>query len=406
MINNKILEKYCLLVLKKGVNLQKDQGLVIICPIEQKDVAIKMTETAYKIGAKKVDVRWQEEKIDRLSYQYASTETLTDIPKWFVDSRNYLVKEGYCYVAIDGDDPEAFSGIDAMKLATISEARSKKLKKFSDAVMENRIRWCVVSVPTENWAKKVYPNSDDPLSLLSSAIERTMRLDTQDPVKEWDNHVIALEKRADFLNNANFKYLRYTSANGTDFKVGLAKDHIWLSAKEKAKDGIDFIANMPTEEVFTAPDCFMAEGVIKSAMPLSYNGQIIDGFTLYFNEGKVIDFSAEKGYETLKGLLTTDKGAKRLGEVAIIGKSSPIAREKTLFFNTLFDENASCHFALGKAYPTTVKGERTKKELREMGVNDSVIHVDFMVGTSDMKIVGVKANGEQTVIFNEGDWVI
>jgi aminopeptidase len=406
MLENKILENYCLLVLKKGVNLQKNQGLMIICPIEQKEIAVTMTETAYKLGAKKVEVRWQEERIDRLSYQYASTETLCDIPKWFVDSRNYLVKEGYCYVAIDGDDPEAFSGIDAVKLATVAQTRSKRLKKFSDAVMENRIRWCVVSVPTEKWAKKVFPNSSNPLTDLSSAIERTMRLDTLNPVEQWDNHVNTLERRAEFLNNSNFKYLKYSSSNGTDFKVGLARNHVWLSAKEKAKDGVDFIANMPTEEVFTAPDLNVAEGRIVSAMPLCYNGQIIDGFSLEFENGKVKDFTAKIGYETLKGLLQTDKGAKRLGEVAIIGKNSPVAKENTLFYNTLFDENASCHFALGKAYPTTVKGVWTEKELREMGINDSVIHVDFMVGTYDMKIVGVKENGEEIIIFDDGDWII
>ena len=406
MIENKILENYSLLVLKKGVNLQPNQGLVIICPIEQKEIAVTMTETAYKLGAKKVEVRWQEERIDKLSYHYAKTETLCDIPKWFIDSKNYLVKEGYCYVAIDGDDPEAFLGIDAVKLATVAQAKSKKLKKFSDAVMENRIRWCVVSVPTEKWARKVYPNSTTPLEDLSKAIERTMRLDMENPIEEWNKHIEALDRRAEFLNNSNFKYLKYTASNGTDFKIGLSKNHVWLSAKEKAKDGFDFIANMPTEEVFTCPNNMEAEGKVVSAMPLCYNGQIIDGFTLYFENGKVKDFTAKIGYETLRGLLLTDKGAKRLGEVAIIGKNSPVAREKTLFYNTLFDENASCHFALGKAYPTTVKGEWSKKELSSFGVNDSVIHIDFMIGTSDMKIEGFTEKGESTVIFENGEWIV
>ncbi len=408
MLSGKKLYDFAELVLTVGVNLQKNQGLEIVCPVEKSEVATAFSEKAYELGAKIVSVRWTCEKTDRINYLYASTDALTDIPRHFVDSKNYLVKNGFCYVAIAADDPFAFSDVFPDKLAAVSAKKSKLLKKFSENVMSNGIRWCVVSVPTENWAKQVFPNSAAPEEELSKAIERTMRLDKKDPLGEWQAHIDTLERRAAFLNEKNFEYLRYESSNGTDITVGLAKNHVWLSAKELAKDGVSFVANMPTEEVFTAPHKDKINGVVKSALPLSYNGQIVDGFSLTFKNGKVKAFSAEKGYDTLKHLLDTDAGTLSLGEVALIGKNSPIAQSGILFYNTLFDENATCHFALGKGYPTTVKGgsELTAKELKKLGVNDSVEHVDFMVGTADLKVTGIGYDKSETPVFVDGEWVV
>ena len=402
------LIKFARTVLKIGVNLQENQGLEIICPVEKSDVAEALTEVAYEMKAKIVHVRWECEKVDKLNYLNASAETLSDIPKWFVDSKNYLVKEGFCYVAIAAEDPSAFDGVPAEKLAAKAKARGKALKKFYDSVMSNGIRWCVVSVPTANWAKKVFPNAKTPEEELSRAIESTMRLNTANPVKEWQKHVATLNTRAEFLNSHDFYSLHFSNAKGTDFTVGLCDGHKWLSAEEMAKDGLPFVANMPTEEVFTAPHRLKADGVIKSAMPLCYNGQIIDNFTIKFKKGKVVDFSAEKGYETLKNLIETDSGTRRLGEVALIGKNSPIAKSKTLFYNTLFDENASCHIALGKGYPTTIiNGDNiSPEERKKRGLNDSIEHVDFMIGTADLTVDGITKDGKTIPLFRDGDWVI
>ena len=408
MLTGKKLYDFAELVLGIGVNLQKGQGLEIVCPVEKSEVAVAFSEKAYEMGARIVNVRWSCEKTDRVNYLYAEEEALTDIPKWFVDSKNYLVKKGFCYVAIDAEDPSAFKDVPSEKLAAVSKKKSKLLKAFSDEVMSNGIRWCVVSVPTESWAKKIFPAAADPVEELSSAIEKTMRLDEKNPLEAWQKHIATLNRRAEFMNAKNFEYLHYTSANGTDLMLGLAENHVWVSAQEKAKDGVPFVANMPTEEIFTAPHKDKINGVVKSALPLSYNGQIIENFSFTFKKGKVVDFSAEKGYDVLKKLLETDAGTLSLGEAALIGKNSPIAKSGILFLNTLFDENASCHLALGKGYPTTVKGgaEMTVKELKKLGVNDSVEHVDFMIGSPDLSVTGIGYDKSETPLFVDGEWVI
>lgn len=408
MFKEKILEQYCELALKFGVNLQKKQGLHIICPIERADVAKALTLKAYEMGAKKVSVVWENEEIDRLTYLYADEEELKKVPKWFVDSKNFLVNENYCYIAVSAENPSAFSDVPANRIATAVRAKGKALKKYSEAVMGNAIRWCVISAPTIDWAKQVFPNSQDPLKDLSEAIQKTMRLSENNTLIDWEKHVKFLNQKANFLNEKNFDFLHLKNKFGTDIKVGLADNHVWLSALEKDKNGIEFIANLPTEEVFTAPHKNRVDGVIKSALPLCYNGQIIDNFTIRFKDGKIQSFSAEKGYETLKNLIETDRGTLHLGEIALIGKNSPIAQSKILFFNTLFDENASCHLAIGKGYRTTIKNSEklSKTELSKLGLNDSVEHVDFMIGTDDLEIYGVNKYGEQTQIFTNGEWTI
>ncbi len=408
MFSGKELKDYTKLVLGIGVNLQKGQGLEIACPVERRELAHALTQTAYEMGAKIVRVRWDDEVIDRLNFENAQIDVLTKIPKWLVESKDELVKEGFCYVAIAADNPQAFKNVSAKKLSAYYQAKSKALKKFSDQVMSNAIRWCVVSVPTKEWAKQVFPKSKTPEKDLLNAIAKTMRLDHADPLLAWKEHINLLDKRAEYLNQMNFEYLHFKNSKGTDLKVGLATDHLWLSAKENAKDGIDFVANMPTEEVFTAPHRLKIDGVVHSALPLCENGQIIDNFTLQFKKGKIVSFSAEKGYDVLKNIIETDKGTLSLGEVALIGKNSPISKSGILFYNTLFDENASCHLALGKAYPTTIKNSNklSTAELKHKGVNDSVEHVDFMIGTPDLLVTGISYDGKETVIFKDGEWAI
>ncbi len=408
MLTGKTLLNYARLVVKIGVNLQKGQGLEIACPVEKPLVAEALTQAGYEAGAKIVRVRWSCESIDKLNYTYAKTEDLKVIPKWLVDSKNDLVENDFCYIAVSADDPSLLKDIPAQKIGEVAKARAKALKKFSDSIMENGIRWCIISVPTHAWAKQVFPLSKNPEKDLSDAIEKAMRLDAPDPVLAWEEHIERLERRAEFLNRARFSYLHFKNSIGTDIKVGLCDNHKWLSAKETAKDGLSFIANLPTEEVFTAPHRLRVDGTLKSALPLCENGQVIDGFSLTFKNGKVVDFSAEKGYETLKQLLQTDQGTLRLGEVALIGKNSPIAKSKILYYNTLFDENASCHLAIGKGYPTTVMdGDKlSKSQLKSLGLNDSTEHIDFMIGTEDLSVTGVTDNGEEFTLFSNGEWTI
>lgn len=402
------LKKFASLILKFGVNLQKGQCVEIACPVQKYEVAEIFVKTAYEMGAKYARVRWGDESVDAVTYQNADEKMLTDIPKWFVLSKEELVEKNFCYVAIAADDPNAFKDVASDKLSRIATARSKALKRFSDVVMANGIRWCVVSVPTLEWADAVFPNSENAEEKLWEEIKKTMRLDAPSPEKAWEEHVNTLIARAEFLNEQNFEYLHFKNGVGTDLKVGLADNHIWISALEKAKDGIEFIANMPTEEVFTSPHRLKTDGTLVSALPLSVNGNIVDEFTITFKKGKIVNYTAKRGYDILKELINTDKGTFRLGEVALIGKSSPIAKSGVLFYNTLFDENASCHLAIGKAYPTTVKNGDTlsKDELKKLGLNDSIEHVDFMIGTPDLTVTGIRPTGEEIPVFIDGDWVI
>lgn len=408
MFNGELLEKYSELVIKLGVNLQKGQGLVISCPVEKQEIAHALTRSAYKHGASIVRVRWNDEIIDRLSYDHAELSVLKQVPKWVVDERKALVDNNFCYISISAEDPEIFTGVPEQKLAEVFKSRAKALKKFSDSVMANDIRWCVVSVPTKAWAKKVFPCAEEPEKELAEAISKAMRLDKENSLQDWNTHVNELERRANLLNDKRFSALLFKNSLGTNLKVGLADDHVWLSAKETAKDGVGFIANMPTEEIFTAPHKDRVNGIVKSAMPLIYNGQLIDNFELVFKNGKIINFNAQSGYEALKHLIQTDKGCLRIGEVALIDKKSPIAKMGILFYNTLFDENASCHLAIGKAYPTTIKnGDKlTSVELSKKGANNSVEHVDFMIGTPDMNVYGVLSDQTETPLMLNGEWVI
>ena len=408
MLTPKNLENFCAVVLSTGVNLQKGQGLEILCPIDKKEVAHALTQKAYEMGAKIVRVRWEDQTIEKLNFLHSDLDALCNVPKWFIDSKNELVDKGFCYVAIAAENPKAFDGVPTERLSAYSKAKSKALKKYFNAVTSNEIRWCVTSVPTKEWAECVFPNSVDPESELSNAIMKTMRLDSPNPVLAWQKHVELLCKRANFLNENDFDYLHFESPLGTDLKVGLAKDHVWLSALEKAQDGIDFIANLPTEEVFTAPHRERVNGIVRSAKPLVINGQIVEYFIITFRDGKAVNFTASRGYDALKGLIDTDKGSCRLGEVALIGKSSPIAQSGILFYNTLFDENASCHLALGKAYPTTVKNGTNllAEQLKALGVNDSIEHEDFMIGTPDLSVTGVTKDGRKVPLFKDGDWII
>lgn len=411
MISDKKLNQFCELAVKIGVNLQEGQDLVIRSQIECAPIARTLAEVAYKNGARKVSIEYSDEKFSRIKIDNESIEALQEIPDWFVASRNYIMEKNAALISIAAGNPSIFKGCDAQKLQASSIATSKACKEFYDNMMQNAARWLVISVPTEDWAKKVFPNAksgEEAVNLLWEAIAMTMRLNYDDPTLAWKEHISTLKRRSDFLNQHNFKSIRMTSKNGTDLNVGLADGHIWTAAEEKAKDGISFTANLPTEEIFTAPHKYHVDGVVKNALPLVDNGNIIDDFSITFKDGKVVDYSAKEGYDALKNIIETDEGSCRIGEIALIGKNSPIAQSKILFYNTLFDENASCHLALGKCYPTTIKGgeHMSKEELDKVGCNDSLEHCDFMVGTSDMTIEGITHDGKVVKLFEDGEWII
>lgn len=403
-----LLEKYAKLAVKKGVNLQKDQVLLVNSPIECIDFARAIAKVGYEEGAKEVVVHYGDQTLQRLKLENASIETLKDVPNWIAESYNHYAREGCCVISISASDPDAYKGIPMDKISAYQKSRQIALKEYYEYSMSNKIRWTVVSVPTEAWALKIFKDSTakESVEKLWDVIFKVVRLDNEDPIKAWDEHNAKIAEKLEFLNNNKLKKLHYTNSNGTDLNIELPEDHIWLGGSEKCNSGIEFNANMPTEEVFTLPKKNGINGIVTSSKPLSYGGNLINDFSLTFKDGKVVDFSAKEGYETLKDLLESDEGAKYLGEVALVPFDSPISNSNLIFYNTLFDENAACHLAFGKAYPTCiVNGDNLNKdELSKKGANDSIIHVDFMIGTNDLNIVGYTYDNKEIDVFKNGNW--
>lgn len=403
-----MLEKYAKLTVKKGVNLQKDQVLLVSSPVECIDFARAIAKVGYEEGAKEVIVHYGDQNLQKLKLEHASIETLKEVPTWVAESYNSYAREGCCVISISASDPDAYKGIAMEKISEFQKSRQVALKEYYDYSMSNKIRWTVVSVPTEAWALKVFKgsNSKEAVNKLWDVIFDVVRLNNDDPIKAWDEHNKNISKKLDFLNENKFKKLHYTNSQGTNLIIELPEDHIWLGGSEKCNSGIEFNANMPTEEVYTLPKRDGVNGTITSSKPLSYGGNLINNFSLTFKDGEVIDYKAEEGYDTLKELLKSDYGAKYLGEVALVPYDSPISNSNLIFYNTLFDENAACHLAFGKAYPTCIiNGDNlSAEELYSKGANDSMVHVDFMVGTKDLDIVGYTSENEKVKIFTKGNW--
>lgn len=407
-MNKSFLIKYASLAVNIGVNIQKDNILVISSPIETAEFARLITEEAYKSGAKDVIVHYGDQKLTKIKLENSSLETISNIPEWQAESYNYYARQEACFISISASDPDGLKGVPVEKIGASQKARTSALKEYFDNSMSNKCRWCVLSVPTLSWAKKVFPkvSDDEAMESLWDVIFKTVRVDTENPVNAWEKHNAYLEEKIKFMNNNNFKSVHLKSANGTDLNIELPEGHIWAGGSEGDVNGIPFNANMPTEEVFTLPKKTGVNGIVYSSKPLSYGGNLIDNFSITFKDGKAIDFTAETGYDVLKQMLESDEGAKYLGEVAFVPYNSPISNSKLIFFNTLFDENAACHLAFGRAYESCVKDadKYSEEELEKIGVNNSVIHVDFMIGTSDLEITGINKNGETIQIFSNGNW--
>ncbi len=409
-MDQKYLQLYADFVVKVGVNVRPRQNFIIRCPVTMPEFAHACAKAGYEAGAKEVVVRWEDERLSRIQMEYGDEADLCAMKPYQL--RSYLDyaedPDGCCTLAIHAADPEAFAGLDAGKLNRVNLARRTFLKPWQEYTMNDRVQWCVVAVPAPGWAAKVFPGmpTEEAMEKLWQLIFEVCRVTTGDPVSAWKEHVAKTKARRDQLNAWNLDRVRLQSANGTDLTIGLAEDCTWEGASSVAENGTEFIANVPTEEVFCAPHRDRVDGIVYGTKPYAYNGQLIEGWHVTFKDGKVIEHGAEKNADLLGELLTTDENADRIGEIAFVPASSPINQSGVLFFNTLFDENAACHIAFGAGYPTNIKGgaKLTRAQLMEKGLNDSAIHEDVMIGAPDTRITGVRKNGEEVVIFENGEW--
>ncbi|WP_163580435.1 aminopeptidase [Gracilibacillus saliphilus] len=406
----KLLKKYAQLALHTGVNLQEGQGLLVLAPIEAIELVRIVVKEAYEMGAKNVHVEWKDDELTYLKMKHAPMEVLETFPEWRKNAMVSMVKEGYAVLNIYGENPDLLQDIDGKRMAAVTKASSTALKEYRDYLMNDRARWSIVGYPTTEWAQKIYPdlNAKEAKETLWKEIFRIGRADQDDPIEAWNKHNQLLRNAREYLNEKNYAKLHF-QAVGTDLTIELPEGHIWHGGAAKATDGVTFNPNIPTEEVFSMPHKYGVNGQVTSTKPLSFQGQLIENFTLTFKDGKVVDYSCEKGEKALKQLLEADNdGASRLGEVALVPHESPVSQAGIIFFNTLFDENASCHIALGKAYPTNIKGgsDMKDKEMEQYGVNDSIVHEDFMIGSADMNIDGITKDGEKEAIFRNGTWAI
>lgn len=403
-----MLEKYASLIVKAGINLQKGQILVINSPVGCAYFVREIAQIAYKEGAKDVVINWSDDLFSRIRYLYAPEEVIGEFPEWKKEFYVSYARQGAAFLSIDSEDPEVMKGVDPERIVKYSRVFQTAVKEYRDRLMSNKNSWCIAAIPSAEWAKKVFPEltEEEAVEKLWEEILKTVRADKEDPVAAWEEHKSNLRRTLDFLNSNNFKQLNYKNSLGTDLSIELPEGHIWLGGSDYTQDGVAFIANMPTEEVFTLPKKTGVNGRVVSTKPLSYNGNIIDKFFLTFKDGRIVDYTAETGYDTLKSIIEIDEGSHYLGEVALVQNNSPISKSGILFFNTLFDENASCHLAIGKAYSPCLKnGENmTDKELESKGANNSLTHVDFMIGSEDLDITGVTADGKEVAIFRNGNF--
>lgn len=407
-MDNKVLEKYAQLVVKTGVNIQPNQTLVINSPIECAPFARAIAAAAYQSGAREVVMNWKDELSAKIKFLHAPDEIFDEFPEWQKEFYLSYVRKGAAFVSIAASDPELLKEVDPDRVVRVQKVSNIALKEYREHTMSNKNAWSVVSVPTLAWAKRVFPEAadGDAVEKLWTAIVKAVRVDADDPVAAWQEHSRSLKQRMNKLNAHKFTMLHYKNSLGTDIKVELPDGHIWLGGPEHTTTGVEFVANMPTEEVFTMPKKTGVNGTVFSAKPLNYNGTLIDNFSLTFKEGRIIDCTASQGHEVLKKLIETDEGSHYLGEVALVPHNSPISNSNILFYNTLFDENASCHFAIGKAYPVCIENgvSMDPQQLAQAGVNDSMVHVDFMIGTADLEITGITAAGETIPVFKNGNF--
>ena len=402
-----VLKKYAELIAKTGINVQKGQDVVIRCDLDQPEFVKMVTEYCYKFGARKVTIEWSYQPLAKVHNKYCSVKTLATLEKWEEEKLKHNSLTLPALIWLDSEDPDGLKGMNEKKSAEAQRIRYPLIKPYRDA-MENKYQWCIAAVPGKKWAKKVFPNLSvsQAMEKLWEAILYTSRVD-ENPIEAWKKHNEDLLHRCNYLNGLNLKSLTYKASNGTNFTVGLIENALFIGGGEETLGNkVYFNPNIPSEECFTTPKRGDIEGIVYSSKPLSYKGQLIENFWIKFENGKVVDVHAEKNEHVLREMVSMDEGATMLGEVALIPYDSPISNLNILFYNTLFDENASCHLALGMGFPNCIKDfeKYSLEEIRQMGVNDSMIHVDFMIGTKDLSIVGTTKEGKQVQIFKDGNW--
>ncbi|WP_042349171.1 aminopeptidase [Bacillus massiliigorillae] len=401
------LEKYAELAVKVGVNIQKGQTLVINTMLDGAELVRVITKKAYDAGAHNVIVNFSDDTINRLKFEYADDEVFKVYPKHRANEQNELAEQGAAYLSVISSSPDLLKGINPERIANNQKTSGQALSKFRSYIQSDKIAWSIVAVPSQAWANMVFPDApeEERVALLWDAIFKATRIDQEDPVAAWQQHNENLHTKVDYLNQKHYKKLHY-KAPGTDLTIELPEKHVWCGAGSVSEAGIDFMANMPTEEVFSMPLKTGVNGVVSSTKPLSYGGNIIDKFTITFENGRIIDAKAEVGEEILKHLIETDEGSHYLGEVALVPHHSPISESNILYYNTLFDENASNHLAIGSAYAFNLEGGKTmsREELNDNGANESITHVDFMIGSDQMDIDGITSEGVAEPIFRNGNW--
>jgi aminopeptidase len=403
------LDKYAELIVKVGVNVQQGQEVFITGAVDNAPLVRLVASNAYAAGASNVHVDWTDDSLSRLKYEKAADDIFTRYPEWETAKRNDFVERGAAFISIVSSSPDLLKGIDSGRISNFQKASGQGLKEFRRAIQADKVSWTVVAAASKQWAAKVFPEAgeEEAVDLLWKAIFDSVRLHADDPVKAWDEHNATLHSKGEILNKNRFKKLHYT-APGTDLTIELPENHIWVAAGSTNVSNVPFMANMPTEEVFTVPLKTGTNGYVSSTKPLSYGGNIIDRFKLTFENGRIVKVEAEEGQEILQQLVDIDEGSHYLGEVALVPHESPISQSNILFYNTLFDENASNHLAIGSGYAFNIEGGKTMspEELEASGVNASITHNDFMIGSAEMDIDGILSDGTVVPVFRKGNWAI
>ena len=402
-----ILRKYAHLIAAKGGNVQKGQDVIIRAALDQPEFVKMVAEECYRLGARMVTVEWSYQPLTKLNQQKRSLKTLSHMEDWEVEKLRHQANTLPVCIYLESDDPDGLKGVNQGKISKASQARYKIIKPFREQ-MDNKYQWCIAAVPGAAWAKKVFPGETRSRAMekLWEAILYTSRVD-EDPVAAWDAHNKDLSDRCSYLNSLGIETLEYKASNGTDFRVGMIEDALFMGGAEAAEgSGIIFNPNIPSEEAFISPKKGIAEGIVYSSRPLSYRGELIDNFSIRFEGGKAVEVHAEKGEALLKEMISMDEGAAYLGECALVPYDSPIRQSGLMFYNTLFDENATCHLALGRGFTNVLKDydKLSLKECYEKGINESMIHVDFMIGTEDLSITAITRDGKRVPIFKDGNW--
>lgn len=407
---NILLKEYAKLAVRVGASVHEGKVLVINSPASCYEFTRLLVEEAYLAGAKKVEVNFNDDVINHSHYQYCDVEVLKNTEDWVIKKFEYYKDEEVILLSISAPTPGLMADIDPKKIQEVSIASSKRMAFFREYQGSPRCQWSIVAMPTVPWAKKVYPNDSDEVAyekLLKAILDASRVREDGTSVEAWNEHVASIRKHNDILNEYNFKSLHFKNGLGTDLTVELVKDHIWCGGDEVTSSGVHFNPNIPTEESFTCPDKFGVNGVVYATKPLNYGGNLIEDFFIKFENGKAVEFGAKNAEESLKSLIEFDEGSCYLGEVALVEDDSPISQSGILFMNTLFDENASCHLALGRCYSINIKDgvEKSVKELEELHCNNSLTHVDFMFGSADMEVIGETHSGEKVVVMKNGNFV-